>query len=366
MRRNWPKVYKVVHKSGNYSWVVDLGLHNGKRKRPSFGVRDDAERFAESVRAARRRVGELAFSLDALTMATAAKCVDRLKKHGLTIEMATEFAIKHLANDAPTVSDVVARLMKAVEARRRKANSIHELRMKVNRFAAAFGTRKVGTIRSDEIAEWIRKLGVGPRTALNFRTKISQLFGFAVRNGWCSSNPVANVDRPQVPDTEPSIFTVDQARLLLANAGKFGLRNYVALGLFAGLRPMETLRLLAADIRLDERVIVIGAHIAKKPTRRMAAINDTLLAWLQVPSDGHAVNPSNFRKRLDGLKTAVGLAAWPQDALRHSFGSYDFAMHGDARKTADAMGHRDPLVFRQHYMALVSRVDAERFWALRP
>ena len=66
------------------------------------------------------------------------------------------------------------------------------------------------------------------------------------------------------------------------------------------------------------------------------------------------------------LAAAAGIKAWSDNALRHSFGSYQLAAYGDEKKTAMLMGHRNPDILHQHYKALVTKADAERFWALRP
>jgi hypothetical protein len=69
---------------------------------------------------------------------------------------------------------------------------------------------------------------------------------------------------------------------------------------------------------------------------------------------------------MDELRTAAELDAWPHNGLRHSFGSYHLAIHGDAVKTAGQMGHRSSDVIHNHYKALVLKTEAEKFWNLRP
>jgi integrase len=66
------------------------------------------------------------------------------------------------------------------------------------------------------------------------------------------------------------------------------------------------------------------------------------------------------------LRKAAGIESWPHNGLRHSFGSYHLAFHGDAIKTAQQMGHRSADVVHNHYKALVLKTEAEKFWKLFP
>ena len=54
------------------------------------------------------------------------------------------------------------------------------------------------------------------------------------------------------------------------------------------------------------------------------------------------------------------------NGLRHSFGSYHYAMYGDEIRTATQMGHNpnDHSLF-SNYRALVSEAAAEAFWAIK-
>ena len=68
---------------------------------------------------------------------------------------------------------------------------------------------------------------------------------------------------------------------------------------------------------------------------------------------------------VDLLKRSAGITDWPVDGLRHTFGSYHFALHKNAALTAAEMGNSEDVVHR-HYKALVRPADVPRFWSLKP
>ena len=76
--------------------------------------------------------------------------------------------------------------------------------------------------------------------------------------------------------------------------------------------------------------------------------------------------PSGFRKRFDQVRAAAGIEEWPVNAMRHSAGSYHYAMHEDAAKTAAFLGHAQDGVLFRHYRALTRKKDAEQFYSLLP
>jgi len=53
--------------------------------------------------------------------------------------------------------------------------------------------------------------------------------------------------------------------------------------------------------------------------------------------------------------------------MRHSFGTYHFALHGDSMKTSIEMGHKtgDDVLF-EHYRSLATHADAKAYFDIRP
>jgi hypothetical protein len=69
---------------------------------------------------------------------------------------------------------------------------------------------------------------------------------------------------------------------------------------------------------------------------------------------------------LDASREAAGIDDWPDNALRHSFASYQLAHFKDAPALALEMGHTDSGLIFNHYRQLVGPKEAERYWNIRP
>jgi integrase len=192
--------------------------------------------------------------------------------------------------------------------------------------------------------------------------KIGPFFTWCVREGYCESNPCGAVKRPQSDDSPPAIFTPTEAQKLLQAALRYDRRliPYLAIGLFAGVRPLEIERLTWADI--SDRYIEITAAKAKTRQRRLVSLLDNLKEWLALGGD---LPLTNKRKRLARVVQIAGLN-WKPDIMRHSFASYHLAMHTSADKTALELGHRDSKMLFAHYRELVTQEAAQSYWSIRP
>ena len=246
----------------------------------------------------------------------AAKATEILNPHGTSLVEAANYYLKHVIafRSAPTVSEIVAKMLKDAEANGRRERTIGDLRHRLELFAADFGSAKLSEISLEDIQDWLGEHEWAAQTRINAITKISQLFNYGIKHGWVEFNLAERIDRPDAEDKEPGIFTVDQAKALLEKAGEFKLLPYVALGVFAGLRAAELMRLDGAAVRLEDRSIIVGADVAKKRSRRVVEMVDALIAWLKpvLPIKGPIVDTLEFGTSSDctqGGCKAHGLAS---------------------------------------------------------
>ena len=298
----------------------------------------------------------------------AIECSERLRGYNKTLRDATNFYVAHLrtVNSSRRTSDVIPELLKARTGDGLSARYLADLRVRLARFANVFGERMIATIAPAEIDGWLRSLGVGSVTRNTFRRRLAVLFNFAKRRSYLSENPINHVERAKECPGETEILTVAETERLLESASSETL-PYWAIGAFAGLRRAEIERLEWSEIDFDGRFIEVKAAKAKTASRRLVTIQDNLQAWLaQYRTCTGYVCPPNLQKKLNEDRDRAGLRSnWPQNALRHSFGSYHLARFNDAARLALEMGNSPAMIFK-HYRELVKPKYAIRYWEIAP
>jgi integrase len=133
------------------------------------------------------------------------------------------------------------------------------------------------------------------------------------------------------------------------------------------LRRAEIERLIWSEVDFDAGVIEVKASKAKTASRRLVTIQSNLREWLApYRTCIGRVCPVNLQRKINEDRERAELRAeWPQNALRHSFGSYHLAQFNDAAKLALEMGNSPATIFR-HYRQLVKPKQAERYWKIAP
>ena len=83
---------------------------------------------------------------------------------------------------------------------------------------------------------------------------------------------------------------------------------------------------------------------------------------------------TNFKKRSLALHVELGYRGrgenltareWPQDVLRHSFGSYWLAKNHNRARLAEYMGNSVQII-RKHYRKVVSKSACAEYWKIVP
>jgi integrase len=344
----------------------------GERIRETFPTKGEAESRAAQIRVQVENEGQAAFSLPASIRTEAVRAVEKLTPHNATISEAVDHYLQHVLKyrAAPVITEIIEKLLADAAANHRRERTIKDLRHRLTMFAKTYGGSRIAEITREELKDWLQDPTLGARSRINYAVKLSQLWNYAIANGWAENNLVASIPRPDAEDSDPEIFTVEQAAGLLEHAEEYDLLGYIVLGVFAGLRSAEINRLDWKDVKLAERNIIIGTAVAKKRSRRVVEINDTLAAWLPLcaKTKGPVVPLDSNRTlyaRLAKLATAAGLEKWPDNGLRHSCASYSLALTGDAVRVAYQLGNSADMIHR-HYKALVTKADSKRFWELRP
>jgi integrase len=249
---------------------------------------------------------------------------------------------------------------------------------------AAVGERMVSEIQREEIEKWLFGNGWAPATIRTKLIDVRTFFRAAVKRGWCAVDPTEAIESVELDDKPPGILMVNQCERLLKSAREVSPEfvGFIALGLFAGIRPEEIEAMQPDDVNIARGFAEVRAEVAKTRQRRLVDLSENCRAWLKVGLD---LPPTNPRGRMNKVRLKAGFEGyrkklvagrekwikvsgeeWPHDCMRHSFCSYHLAMHGSADKTAVQMGHRSTDMLFRHYRELVTKEEAEKFWEISP
>jgi integrase len=412
----WPKhiafgnvtvtVYKRTTPNGNKGFMLAYmqdGKDGKKGKRKFDSYTDEAEAILEAEKKA-RQLSTLGVKAAQLTDEELRECVtamDAAKPLGISLtdtvyKMAEAVKIAgdvstvleackfYVARHKKTIQKPVAEVVEEMLAVRKTSGAsqryLQDLRLRLNRFAAAF-PKSACNVTTSDIQAWLDGMKLSWRNSINYRTVVHTLFKFAVARGYAVDNPVSKVEKIKPRGIEIEIFTpVEITRLLAAAPANFV--PCLAIGAFAGLRSAEIERLEWSDIDLKGGHITIGAKKAKTATRRTVPIAENLVVWLSPYSERkgeiwpgthdefYECQQETAAATVIHANSKKGIAAkpairWKANGLRHSYASYRFALTNDAGRVAGELGNTAAIVHR-HYRELVKPEEAKKWFAVKP
>ena len=222
----------------------------------------------------------------------------------------------------------------------------------------------VHEIYKKDIFNWLNSLDLSSRTKANRLNTLGEVLGFAVSKGYCADNVVSALTSRERKELHGSLvkhtsnigfLKVDQAEMLLKAAlrdEELDLLGAVTLGLFCGIRTEEIKRLEWTKVKLEKKIVTIGEDIAKKRRIRNVSIPANAIAWLELCVKGKGMvtrhnHANDYQKRFSKLwrlaQKDYGVEEpikWIHNGMRHSFGTYHYALHGDPIRTCKELGHK--------------------------
>ena len=226
------------------------------------------------------------------------------------------------------------------------------------------GDTPISAVRPGDVSELVSGLSPGYRN--NVLRHISPLFSWAESRGMVQSNPVKRVERARRVAPPLGILTVEEARRVMrvAASGHPALVPYLAVGLFAGVRPAEMRRMGVDSFR--NGYIVLTASQTKTADARTISIRPNLAAWLAAYPPGKYPLSKVSVKALTRFRRACAGVKWTHDCMRHSFATYAYELTHDAVAVSAEMGHAGTAVFFKHYRALAAPGDGELYFGIFP
>ncbi|MBL9172677.1 MAG: site-specific integrase [Verrucomicrobiales bacterium] len=352
-------------------------IANGQASAASISNRD-----AASLGEARELLGPLQTEIHVAARAYA-EAVKELPPGTSLMEAVRYFAARHPSAGArKLVPEVVQEFIQDRTTAGVSDIHLRDLRNRLGRFGEAFQI-PITSLTPALVNEHLKRLTntksrrpASNRTRANHRALIVSLFNFARMQRYVSrdhADEIAEVPKPKYHAGLVEVYRPEEFARLLAAADE-DLRPPLAIAGLAGLRVAEISRLDWRDIKLGERVIIVGDRIAKTASRRVVPICDALAAWLApAVREFGPVSPAGGEARGVGealINRWMRMAArakvtWKRNALRHSFGSYRLAVTADFARVAAEMGN-SPAIIHQHYKSLVTEAEGRAWFTVTP
>jgi site-specific recombinase XerD len=249
---------------------------------------------------------------------------------------------------------------------RRHASSLSFLKVFMGN--TALHRIKAGDI--EEFKNTRRELGMAEVTIRKDLMALSQVFQFAMKHGWCDSNPVRDVKLPSALDSfNERTITLEEEVLYFAEAGKqnWALHDVGRLMLWQGMRPAEVLALTKDDVDLEGKLLTIvrgksrasrrKLHITPESAAilrcRIAAPHEHLFPGGRRGYNGRPLGYSVLWRAHIAVLDALNLNETriePFDiySLRHTFATRFYESTKDLDKLARILGHSDLSTVRRY------------------
>ena len=303
---------------------------------------------------------------------------------GVTLAETVEFfKQKHPINmPRKTVAEVVVEFIADRRSAGCSAIHVNDLEIRLGQFSRAFEL-PINAVSAPLVQQWIyglknqkTKKDTAPRTKENMLRQIVSLFNFARRQKYVPADltlELSEISTPRKEHAPIGIYSPDEMRAILA-AADAAIIPALTIAAFAGLRLAEVSRLDWRDVRLSEKLIVVGAENAKTAARRLVPISDNLAAWLNHhakssglinPCEEHAKNVGNALGDRFERAAARAKVAWKRNGFRHSYISYRVAKLKDVPAVALECGNSPQVIF-SNYRALTTDAEAKAWFSILP
>lgn len=384
------------------------------RKQLTKWIEDEQRVRAKQKKLVKRseKRGDSVVTLARLTpaeRAAVAKAIETIRKAGGRVEdiedASKSYANIQLTGAKKTVGELVAEHLELLEKANRRPATVRDRRQNLKSFVARHGAELAGNITPTMIDNWTMEIPNPPTQAARWRA-IRALFRFAVKRGYLDESPTKRATEiaKQIPD-EIAVLSPAEVQEVMRRVLQMEPRlvPYLAIGIFAGLRPENELGRLDWDkINLKSRTITVEGKNAKTRKRRSVPISDNLAAWLEAVPEAERTGKIYFYRRslrrvlgqeqearakrraeiearaakrkgrkyfgpMPTAKPKIEVLRWGQDIMRHSFCTYRQAVLKDIGRLCYEAGNT-PEIAKNHYLDPSDEVieAAPEFWAITP
>ena len=336
----------------------------GKVHRKFFTSRDAAESHASTVRGDAVGVRQLLAAIPQPEQEKLVMLYNEAQRRGADLLMFLQTP-QTPRTVAPMLGNVIAEMGAAKSKAQRDNDYLKSLRQILTAFAKGRERMPVDKLTHVEVEAFLESKPLKSRPTL--RSRLSTLFKFAVRRGYRPDNPCDRLESLTVTAGPVAVMTLKEVEKCLGwlKANPRSLAWFV-LSTFAGLRPEEAEKTRWKEIHFKEGWIRVEAQTTKVRQRRVVYPKPMAIEWLKRAKRLKSTLPLTVKTRTRDrkiLRAVLGWKSWKQDVTRHTCASMWLADCGSAADVATALGHSES-VLRKHYMALVTKTDAAKFWSL--
>jgi integrase len=354
----------------------------GERRFKQFKTKAKSKGFIDERTNERNQFGELASAFTASQRTDAIKALETIQGMDVSLQECVRFYVAH---NCPPAGDItIEEIVQAYIEKRKKGlgtrrartlspRSLEDIISRLNAFSDTYDTLQVKEITSSQIEEWLHREEWSPQSRLNYYRVLHTFFRFAVESGYRTDNPMKKVPKPSPETPDPGILSAAEFERLLNESLDSKsypmILGYLVFAGFCGIRPEEIEKLTWDNVNLEERFVTIPRGVAKGRQIRNVDIPDCAIEWLlRIPKRTGPLSQTYHKRRwpFGRLRKAAGIKNWPHDALRHSAGSYHYALHENAAKTIAMLGHTDDKMLFRHYRSLTTKATAKRFYEILP
>ncbi|MCL4177740.1 MAG: hypothetical protein KJ072_08320 [Verrucomicrobia bacterium] len=275
-RKDYPKIRERV-KHGKSYFEVDMRRKGlvGRQYR-TFTQLKDARKYAAEV-ASKVSLSGLDSLGDMLRHRQDLELLNDLRQrcghYGKTIQQAVLAATKTWEDEeekqkSPFTSELLTLwvLDKTEGLKRLRPKTLKTIRNMAEAFKAKWGEYRIREITHPMVESWLKKAAGGDYRKRNLLSNFSAFFNHIRKKKYYEGENPCDGLEIEIERTTPGFLTAEQSRLLMRESQRVeGLAPYVALGLFAGIRPEEAQRMDWPNIKLDTSEIHNPCNVFRIP-----------------------------------------------------------------------------------------------------
>lgn len=343
-----------------YGTYMAYVYNHGTRERRCFKSFKDAEDYVRHI--------EAEMELPALTQAQILDCQLAYQNlpHGLTLREVVQDYIRLMPGAKKSNITLSQALEQYIASKQIRSVTAIGYRAGAQRIIEIIGDRVLHDIEASEAQDCIRTIAEGSlyNGLSSLKTAIA-VTNWAIKRELIGTNIWLKVDKPKLPDPTIAILSVNDARLAIEAIAKQKPQAtwYFAIGMFAGVRPKELMRMNNSHIR--DGYIYLDGSITKTKSTRSIKVADNLAEWLKL----YPIQPLPDRTLASARKIAIQATTskeFPADVMRHSFASYLYELTHDATLVASELGHSNTTMLFKHYRALAISGSGKEYFNIFP